>query len=462
MQSAICWIRRDLRLSDHHALCQAFNDFEQVYIIFIFDPHILNQLPNKEDSRVHFIIDSLIELDSELKKQQQKLHLFYGKPEEIIPRLAQDLKAQALYFNRDYAPYPKMRDHKVAKLMHQMNVQVKSFQDHVLFETPTTLKDDGTTYQVFTPYKRKWLGNLLEQNNLWPSYKVKIKALTSGQKINSLSLNDSELFKQIGFQPAPPIFPGGEQSALQQLKQFSKRIDHYHELRDFPAAHATSMLSACIRHGTISIRQMATLATSQKSKGHESWLNELIWRDFYHMILDAHPRVAKESFKPAYDKIKWPGSEKLFKAWCQGETGVPIVDAAQRCLNATGTMPNRLRMVSAQYLCKIMLVDWRLGEKYFAHKLLDFDLAANNGGWQWCSSSGCDAAEYFRIFNPYLQSQKFDPKGEFILQWCPELSSLSAKEIHRPEEGQYIKTLVHYEEQRIKAIELYKKALAKN
>jgi deoxyribodipyrimidine photo-lyase len=316
------------------------------------------------------------------------------------------------------------------------------------------MNGSGAPYKVFTPYKNNWLHQFESNNKSIPDYECLMKNIRKFD--NPDSILNKDWFKVIGFKENPPLLPGGTKEALKRIKRFEEVISDYKEARNFPAVDGTSSISVYIRFGNISVRDLIRTAASKRSEGAATWLSEIIWRDFYQMILDQFPHVADGSFKKEYDKIQWQGSDSHFKKWCQGETGVPIVDAAMRCLNATGCMHNRLRMIVASYLIKILLVDWQKGEKYFAIKLLDFDLAANNGGWQWSSSSGCDAQPYFRIFNPYTQSEKFDPKGEFIRIWCPELKTLSNKEIHRPEKiPGYPEPLVNYELNRLKALKMY-------
>ena len=459
MSRALCWIRRDLRLHDHHALSLATANHDEVDLVFVFDSHILSHLKNKEDKRLTFIYDSLKGIEETLQKKGSSLHILYGKPEEEIPKLAQSLKVSDVYSNRDYEPYAKKRDELVMKKLKSLEIDFIQFKDTVYFEKHEILTGSFSIYKVFTPYKNKWLEVFREQGGEPNNYEVKLKNLTQWK--NKKNILDFNWYKEIGFTEAPSLLPGGTKAALKRLKDFSKRMHRYQEDRDFPSVEGTSLLSVYIRHGNLSIRDMIRTARSESNQGSQIWLSELIWRDFYQMILDSHPHVVKESFKREYDKIKWPGKNDLFQAWCEGQTGFPIIDASMRCFNETGMMHNRLRMVVASFLCKILLVDWRKGEEYFAEKLLDFDLAANNGGWQWSSSSGCDAQPYFRIFNPYTQSEKFDGEGIFIKEWCPELDHLDKKTIHNPHKSKiaaegYPEPIVNYEAQRVRALEVYK------
>ncbi len=313
--------------------------------------------------------------------------------------------------------------------------------------------------KVFTPYKNKWIETFSQQGSHPANYEVNLKKLTKWENKKNILVHD--FYAQIGFEKTTPALSGGSKEALKRLTKFEKKMQDYADLRNFPSVDGTSNLSVYIRHGNISIRDMIRAAKISQNQGAQTWLSELIWRDFYEMILDVHPYIENESFKRDYDKIKWPGEASHFRAWCEGKTGYPIIDSAMRCLNETGMMHNRLRMIVASFLCKILLIDWRKGEKYFAEKLLDYDLAANNGGWQWSSSSGCDAQPYFRIFNPYTQSEKFDAEGKFIKQWCPELSALDKKTIHAPHKlgllkpVKYPDPIVNYEAQRVKCMDVY-------
>lgn len=459
MSRALCWLRRDLRLHDHHALSVATTHHDQVDLVFIFDEHILSKLPSKKDKRLSFIYESLVEIEEALQKKGASLHIKYGKPEEEIPKLASKLGVSDVYCNRDYEPYAKKRDELVQKKLHSLKIKFQTFKDSVFYEKNEILTGSGAIYKVFTPYKNKWIETFSLHGSHPPLYEVNLKHLTNWT--NKESILKTDFYKKMGFIADPPLLTGGTKHAQKRLKKFENVINDYAEARNFPAIDGTSNLSVYIRHGNISIRDMIRASQSHSSDGSKTWLSELIWRDFYEVILDTHPYVEKESFKRDYDKIKWPGKPEHFKAWCEGQTGFPIVDAAMRCLNETGMMHNRLRMIVASFLCKILLVDWRKGEHYFAEKLLDFDLAANNGGWQWSSSSGCDAQPYFRIFNPYTQSEKFDEEGKFIKEWCPELKGLDKKTIHAPHKTGLFKPvgypdpIVNYEAQRVKCMEVY-------
>lgn len=450
----MCWIRRDLRLHDHHSLSKAL-DAGETTLVFIFDSYILGKL-EKKDKRLTFIAQSLQDMEKVLQKKGSSIVIRYGKPEEEIPKLAEELKIDTVFTNRDYEPYAKKRDDLVSKKLKALKIGFETFKDSAFFEKHEVLKDDGGIYKVFTPYKNKWHQKFKEDGKIISDFGCNLKNLRKFE--NKKNILDHDWHKEMGFEEDKPLLTGGTSHALKRLTKFDDQINEYKEARNYPAIEGTSLLSVYIRFGNLSIRDMIRTSFAHKSEGAETWLSELIWRDFYIMILDVHPQIEKSSFKPEYDQIKWLGSNSDFKAWCEGKTGFPIVDAAMRCFNQTGMMHNRLRMVVASFLCKILLVDWREGEKYFAQKLLDFDLSANNGGWQWSSSSGCDAQPYFRIFNPYTQSEKFDSEGAFIRDWVPELLKLNKKQIHRPDNAlcpDYPHPIVNYEKNRVRCLEMY-------
>jgi deoxyribodipyrimidine photo-lyase len=402
MSTVIHWHRRDLRLEDNAGLYEALTSGSEVQPVFIFDTEILEKLEDKNDARVTFIHTELQRINEELKEYGSALKVYYGKPTEVWSQILKDIQPSAVYTNRDYEPYAKERDAEVEKLLQDHQVAFLTFKDHVIFETDEIVKDDGTPYVVYTPYSRKWkqkLNNYFLKPYPTSKYFQNFRK-TAHAKVISLS--------EMGFEKNTINFP--------EKTTTSGVIKNYEEQRNFPAIEGTSKLSVHFRFGTISIRDKA----SKGSKSSEKWLNELIWRDFYSQILHHFPHVVEGSFRPKYDKIKWSTNEEHFKAWCEGKTGYGMVDAGMRELNGTGFMHNRVRMVVSSFLTKHLLLDWRWGEAYFARKLLDFDLASNNGGWQWAAGSGVDAAPYFRIFNPYTQIEKFDKQHQYIKKWIPE------------------------------------------
>ncbi|AUN98708.1 deoxyribodipyrimidine photolyase [Bacteriovorax stolpii] len=468
MKKSLVWLRRDLRLHDHYALSESLKNSDETYVAFIFDSNILEKLHNKNDSRVTFIMDSLKEIESVLNKHGSSLIVRYGNPVEEIPKIIEDFKIEALFFNRDYEPYAKERDQKVEKDLFKKGIHVFNYKDHVFFEKKEVLNGQQEIYKVFTPYKNKWLEIFHAQESRVPEYKGDLKKLAPYK--NSKNILEHNWYYDICFVETESALKGGALEAQRRLKDFKNRIEDYKTARDVPSIDGTSLLSPYIRMGNLSIRDMIRASIEKKSEGHQTWLSEIIWRDFYQMILDAYPGVDTHCFRTEYDQIKWLGKKEDFEKWCNGETGYPLVDAAMRCLNTTGMMHNRLRMVVASFLTKTLLIDWRWGERYFAEKLLDYDMAANNGGWQWSASTGVDAQPYFRIFNPYNQSEKFDPKGDYIKMWCPELAGFSSKTIHHPHDStpleqaaagcfvgkDYPHPIVAYKEQRERALSMYK------
>jgi deoxyribodipyrimidine photo-lyase len=429
---AVClfWFRRDLRLADNRGFFEALQLGIPVQPIFIFDTNILNDLEDKADRRVEFIHQTLIQLHAELNQVGAGLDVRIGEPVKIFSDLVSDYAVKHVFANHDYEPYALQRDAGVMTFLEKQGVSFHTFKDQVLLEKQEVVKDDGKPYTVFTPYSRRWKAALQKEHlQSYPSEKL-LAACATFQRADFPSLTS------IGFSAAGTSFP----SAAWQPDTIKK----YKERRDLPAVKGTTQLGLHLRFGTISIRALARQAGSL----NETFLNELIWRDFYHMILWHFPHVVGNSFKPAYDTIQWRNNQHEFQAWCDGQTGYPIVDAGMRELNTTGYMHNRVRMIVASFLTKHLLIDWRWGEAYFAKKLLDFDLAANNGGWQWAAGSGCDAAPYFRVFNPYLQTQKFDPSLEYVRRWVPEFEELT-----------YARPIVAHEYARKRCLEVYAKAL---
>ena len=444
LDRALVWLRRDLRADDNAALHHALAAARQVWCVFVFDTAILDPLP-RADRRVEFIRDSLVDLDAQLRALAQAhgvadagLLVRHGDAKLLLPALARQLGVQAVYASHDDEPDALARDAQVRGRLADAGIALHTGKDHVVFERREVLTATGSPYSVFTPYKNAWLKKL-QSTDLAP-HAVAPLAGRLAPLPTDLATGVPTL-AAIGFQATnlhQLKLPTGSTGAQELLADFLDRIDDYAVARDFPAVKGPSYLSTHLRFGTISIRRLAREAWQRMqggSRGAEVWLSELIWRDFYHQVLHHHPHVVGASFKPAYDAIRWAHgkrADELFAAWCEGRTGYPLVDAAMRQINQTGYMHNRLRMVVASFLTKDLGIDWRRGEAWFALHLNDFDLAANNGGWQWASSSGCDAQPYFRIFNPVSQSEKFDAAGRFIRRYLPQLAGLPDKLIHAP------------------------------
>lgn len=466
-KKTLCWLRRDLRLEDHCALSVATENSQEVFLVFVFDTTILGKIKNDKDRRLTFIYKSLLELKENLESKGSSLILLYGNPTDEIPNLAKKIGVDAVFTNEDYEPSAIERDLKVKEKLKSNSIDFFSAKDQVIFSPRQVMKEDRTPYRVFTPYKKAWLASLKKQDH--EELKIHFKALAPGNEVKKFS--QKLTLKDIGFEEVDLWLKPGQKAAQERFKNFQKYIDNYNKNRDYPSLdNGTSGLSVHLRFGTISIRQLVRFCVHKRSQGAEIWLSELIWREFYFMILGNFPYVVKESFNPKYKNLEWQGEEKDFKAWKEGRTGFPLVDAAMRHFNETGWMHNRLRMVVASFLTKDLLIDWKKGEKYFADYLLDFDLAANNGGWQWSASTGCDAQPYFRIFNPYSQSKKFDADGEFIKSQIPELKNFPTKYIHEPHLAtpmeqeiagcrigrDYPEPIVDHSEQRDKALKMYK------
>lgn len=443
MTSALVWFRRDLRTYDHAALFHALKAHDQVYCVFVFDSTILASLP-RSDRRVEFILRAVEEVADDLRRMGGALIILQGDPCDEIPQLAARLGVQAVYANRDYEPAALQRDAAVENnIRHFAEIEFFLFKDQVIFECDEVLTQQGAPFSMFTPYKNAWLKRLtLYYLQAYPveryaAHLAPFDAIsdTSPPACPAGSTLGVPTLSALGFfttDLANLPLPTGMRGARSLFLAFSERLDHYASDRDFPAVNGTSSLSAHLRFGTVSIRQLARYAKSQSGRGAAMWLSELIWRDFYHMILWYYPHVVTRAYKPAMDALAWDDAPDLLVAWQQGKTGYPLVDAAMRQLMHTGFMHNRLRMVTASFLTKDLGVDWRTGEAWFAEKLLDFDLAANNGGWQWAASTGCDAQPWFRIFNPVTQSEKFDPRGHFIRRYVPELAAVPHQLIHAP------------------------------
>jgi deoxyribodipyrimidine photo-lyase len=406
---SICWLRRDLRLEDHAALYYALKSDYPVLLLFIFDRAILDRLPHP-DPRVVFIHRTLMDLKARLELQGSSLLIKYGFPDAVMQELINEYNVKAVYTNHDYEPYAKERDSTVESILHGKNITFLTYKDQVIFEKSEIVKADKKPYTVFTPYFTQWKAKLNDfYVKAYPTQKYRSN-LFQIPALPALELND------VGFEELDREFP---------RLDFAAKLASYELRRDYPADDATSYIGLHLRFGTVSIRQAARIALANQA---DKWLSELVWRDFYMMILYHFPYIQQHAFKPAYDQIPWRNNEQEFEAWCNGRTGYPIVDAGMHQLNQTGFMHNRVRMVVASFLVKHLLIDWRWGEAYFADKLLDYELASNVGGWQWACGSGNDAAPYFRVFNPELQAKKFDPKNLYIYKWAPEYK----QEKHEP------------------------------
>lgn len=479
-ESGLVWLRRDLRTHDNTALHTALQMCKQVHCVFVIDTAILDALP-RADRRVEFIRESLVELDSKLRalsgKAEAGLIVLHGMAQHCIPALVHELNVSAVFAGKDYEPQALARDRVVREALLRMRVEFKQTKDHVIWEEREVLTQMGNPYGVFTPYMRAWLAKLVAQpvsevESVSLAHRLAPRPSGHGRGVPALA--------GIGFEStnlSQLAIPTGESGAARLLQDFLQRMDQYDATRNFPAVKGPSYLSVHLRFGTVSIRQLVLLAQQRVqaaggSEGASTWLGELVWRDFYVQILANFPQVATGAFKPEYDAIQWEAgdtAQALYAAWCEGRTGYPLVDAAMLQLNQTGYMHNRLRMVAGSFLVKHLGLDWRWGERYFAQQLNDFDLSANNGGWQWVSSSGCDAQPYFRIFNPVTQSEKFDAEGKFIKRYLPALAGLGAKAIHAPWlakpmellsagvtlDGNYPRPVVDHAEAREKTLQRY-------
>lgn len=427
----IFWFRRDLRLTDNAGLYYALREKQPVISVFIFDTTILDALADRDDRRVSFIYQAIEQLKRDLEQLGSSLDVRYGNPVEVLPQLVAQYKPQSVFANHDYEPAAIERDEKIANCLQANNIAFQTYKDQVIFEKSEVLTAAQTPYSVFTPYSRAWKQRLSDfYLKPYPTEKY-FAYLYRCAPLPLLRL------EQMNFKPNFTHLPPAKVSDI--------LLKNYAEKRDFPAQEATSRLSVHLRFGTVSIRALVSKALQTS----EIWLNELIWREFYMMILYHFPHVVNKAFRPAYDRIVWRNNETEFARWCAGQTGYPIVDAGMRQLNETGFMHNRVRMITASFLVKHLLIDWRWGEAYFAQKLIDFELASNNGGWQWAASSGCDAVPYFRIFNPTLQTQKFDPQGIYIRRWVSEIDKI----------GQYPRPIVVHEQARVRVLAAYKIAL---
>ncbi|RFM24354.1 MAG: deoxyribodipyrimidine photo-lyase [Candidatus Thermochlorobacter aerophilum] len=476
MNRIIVWHRRDLRIYDNTALNAARKVTKEILPLFIFADDILKERDDFSPACVKFMCESLSELCESYRRIGGKLILRKGKFVEVIKQVVKETEARAVYFNEDYEPAAKERDKKVTEELRKMGVEVKAFKDQVCFSPKEILTQQGRPYTVFTPYKKNWLSQI----DKVPSPNDSVRDIVTPD-IFSISV---PTLSELGLTfEGNLLVKGGERHGRAQFQHFlENKIRYYKEKRDFPSDDGTSLLSAHLRFGTISVREIIDKSRKELDKaegkerdGIETFISEIIWRDFYFQILDHFPHVEKESFKPEYRALSWENREDYFEAWKNGRTGFPIVDAAMRQLNQTGWMHNRLRMIVASFLTKDLLIDWRWGEKYFMQKLVDGDMAANNGGWQWSASTGTDAQPYFRIFNPISQSKKFDAEGKFIKKFVPELKNIPEKYIHNPAEIlqsspllqsewgvrlgiDYPFPIVNHEQQREKALKMFKKA----
>ncbi len=426
------WFRRDLRLDDNTGLYHALSSGQPVVPVFIFDRHILEELPEK-DARVEFIHQSLTKIQAMLTKLGSSLVVKYGLPEEIWPELVREYGINLVHTNEDYEPYARRRDGELSQRLTELGAELKQHRDHVLFAKEEILTNGGKPYSVFTPYSKKWRANLGEDRLASFDTESHFRHFFKSPPL------PLPLLEEMGFSPADIPFP--TQTADEEI------IRHYAEKRNFPGIRSTSRLGIHLRHGTISIRKLARKAQQLS----DTYLNELIWREFYAQILWNFPHVVQGPFRPDYARIEWRNDEGEFDKWKEGKTGYPIVDAAMREIAATGFMHNRARMVVASFLTKHLLIDWQWGEAYFAEKLLDFELASNNGGWQWAAGCGTDAAPYFRVFNPESQMKKFDPELRYVRQWCPEFGTPA-----------YPRPIVDHKMARQRCLDTYKRALSKD
>jgi deoxyribodipyrimidine photo-lyase len=430
MEYTIFWFRRDLRLEDNAAFYHALKNNGAIIPLFIFDTDILDKLDNKSDARVNLIHFAIKEIQTKLRSMDVDILVKHGKVLDVFKALQKDYKIKNVYANHDYEPSAIDRDKTIEQFLAKHQIDFHTYKDQCIFEKDEVVKDDGKPYTVFTPYSKKWKAKL-KDFHLKPYPTEKYFKHLSKQR-----LADIPSLESMGFVSVP------ETQYLLPVNE--SNIKDYKAIRDFPAKSGTTRNSPYFRFGLVSIRQKAKIGLAKS----ESWLNELIWRDFYMMILWHFPHVVGNAFRPIYDQVQWRNNEQEFKAWCEGKTGYPMVDAGMRELNATGFMHNRVRMITASFLIKHLLIDWRWGEAYFANKLLDFELASNNGGWQWAASSGCDAAPYFRIFNPSEQHKKFDPQNTYIKKWVPEYGT-----------NAYPQPIVDHKIARERVLRVYKEAL---
>ena len=426
---SLCWFRRDLRLHDNNAFYHALHSQYPVLPVFIFDPQILDKLTDKNDKRVSLIYQTLRKLNINCLEYGSSFYVVYDEIEAAFTKIIIDFDVKAVYCNHDYEPYAIDRDVKIKTHLLDNDIQFNTFKDQVIFERSEILKSDNSPYTIFTPYAKRWRQ---QYNELEPQEYPSEKHLSNLLKTSEFTI---PLLKDIGFEEVD--------AGLMDLNLNESTIEGYHKTRNIPAINGTSQISPYLRFGMLSVRHLVKLAY----QWNETWLNELIWREFFMMILYHFPYVVRQSFKKKYDNIPWRNNEQEFDLWCRGKTGYPIVDAGMRQLNETGWMHNRVRMIVASFLIKHLLVDWQWGEAYFAQKLLDYELSSNNGNWQWAAGSGCDSAPYFRVFNPTLQTLKFDPKLIYIKTWIKDFNKY------------HIPPIVEHEFARKRALDVYKSAL---
>ncbi|MDH7515538.1 MAG: deoxyribodipyrimidine photo-lyase [Bacteroidota bacterium] len=470
------WFRRDLRIDDNTALSEACAQAKQVIPVYVFDTAVLSKLEDRDDAKVTYMHRSLSELSRRLRGEGSALLVRVGEPVAEIPRLADRLGAATVFVNADYDPDSKRRDAEIAEALAADGRSLERYKDIVVYEPTEIVSRSGEPYTLFTPYLRAWLARLAldAENGEDPAGEKRANTERLARAMDFEPYGAGWGFEELGFRQNPLVTEAGEGDAHRRFARFLERIDRYVEERDFPAAEATSGLSTALRFGTISIRTLVRAVREREGEGSRKWLSELVWREFFHMILDRFPRVVEGAFHREFSALRWPGNIEHFEAWRDGRTGYPLIDASMRCLRETGWLHNRLRMAAASFLVKDLLLDWRLGEAWFAHCLLDHDIAANNGGWQWCASTGADAQPYFRVFNPVLQSRKYDPEGRFIRRFCPELSAFPRELIHWPHAADadaqrragcrlgtdYPHPIVDHRESKERAIRLYRAARA--
>ncbi len=424
---ALFWFRRDLRDEDNEGLAQALSRHAPVYCAFVFDTAILDGLRDRADRRVEFIWHSVAALRASLQRRGGGLAVLHGDARRCIPELAARLGAVAVHANRDYEPQALQRDDAVAAALAAQGIAFHDHKDQVVFEGRELLTQGGKPYVVFTPYRNAWLRAVTPALTASRDPHYPSLAGEAPQRMPDLA--------ELGFLPTNLLGLGirpGMEGARQLLADFLPRMGQYHLARDYPGRRGVSYLSVHLRFGTVSVRELVRHARAESGPGALAWLNELIWRDFYFSVLANFPKVADRAFRPDCEQLVFDNDPHLFRAWQDGRTGYPIVDAGMRQLLATGYMHNRLRMITASFLVKHLGVDWRWGERHFADHLNDYDLAANNGGWQWSASTGCDAQPWFRIFNPVLQGRRFDPDGQFVRRYVPELGRVPASDLHAP------------------------------